>query len=368
MASFNLGRIKGDTGERGPMGETGPKGERGDKGADGTNGSTPVFSIDKTETLSPSAEAYVELNSNNPQNPVLSFYIPRGRDGQDALGDMLSGIYDKDGIREDIFKYADRLFSGALKIGGGTLVGGLKACETDLSSGYVRNISVRSSLPGEGANGDICVILYENGAKTLGDCAEGSILLLDEAGKTTEYIICGKDSHRVGGVTVMRKDLAPYMQCFDRDAGGAYALSDLDLVLESTYKGIFSKEIRDILMAVHLEESACYRQCFALALTDFTKMSYFSDIANRIASENGGVTAKPYLTRSLADKRVYCVESSGGMTFVNQTEKHYYRPCIVLPAETVVVNTEHNSKAAVCLPVTKKGIYVCRDGIWKECF
>ena len=95
MASFNLGRVKGDKGDKGDTGakgERGEKGEKGDTGARGIDGRTPVFAVGETVTISPEEEAHVELNSDDAENPVLSFYIPRGHDGRDAMGDMLSAV------------------------------------------------------------------------------------------------------------------------------------------------------------------------------------------------------------------------------------------------------------------------------------
>ena len=366
MASFNLGRIKGDRGEMGPVGETGPKGDKGDKGDNGTDGSTPVFSVGKTETVPSSGEAYVEINTDNPENPVLSFYIPRGKDGQDASGDMLSAIYDEEGIKKDIYKYANELFSQALKISGGILAGELKASESELSEGLVRNISVRSSLPESAANGDICIILYESDAKKLGNCATGTVVLLEEQGNETEYLIIGKDYHKTGGVTLVRKKLAPYKQCFDLGSRSAYPLSDIDITLETTYKNLYSKNIRDILVTVTLD-SSCYRQCFMLSQLDLINMEYFTDASKRIAREENSNSAEPYFTRSFSGKNVYTVGTAGNFETIAQSISSCYRPAVVLPADLVVANTVYNNSPAVKLPDTKSAVYIFCDGEWKEC-
>lgn len=369
MASFNLGRIKGDKGDRGdigPIGETGPKGEKGDKGDRGTDGSTPVFSVDKTETLSSSEEAYVEINTQTPETPVLSFYIPRGKDGKDASGDMQQSVYDKNGRQEDIFEYADTLFGGALKASGGSLTGALKASESPLADGYIRNISVKSSLPENAANGDLCIVIYDEGTKTLKDCALGTVVFLEEKGKEIRYLLVGKNHHKTGGITLLRSDLAPYEQCFDLKNCGQYPLSDIDILMETMYKSLYSKRVRDNLLSINLDGN-CYRQCFLLSYKDLTEMEYFSSDAMRIALRDGKSYAGQYITRSLTDKKVYTVKDTGSFTTITQSISAYYRPAIVLPEDMVVSNTVYNNTAAVKLPETKSGIYIYLDGEWKEC-
>lgn len=369
MASFNLGRIKGDKGDRGdigPIGETGPKGEKGDKGDRGTDGSTPVFSVDKTETLSSSEEAYVEINTQTPETPVLSFYIPRGKDGKDASGDMQQSVYDKNGRQEDIFEYADSLFAGSLKVSGGNLTGALKASESPLADGYIRNVSVNSSLPENTANGDLCIVIYDEGTKTLKDCALGTVVLLEENGKEIQYLLVGKNYHKTGGITLLRKDLAPYGQCFDLINRGQYPLSEIDIHMETMYKNLYSKRIRDSLLNVHLD-GVCYRQCFLLSYKDLTEMEYFSSDQKRIAFRDGNTYEGIYITRSLTDKKVYAVKENGSFTSTYQSASSYYRPAIVLPEDMVVSNIVYNNTAAVKLPETKSGIYIYLDGEWKEC-
>ena len=369
MASFNLGRIKGDKGDRGdigPIGETGPKGAKGDKGDRGTDGSTPVFSVGKTETLSSSEEAYVEINTEKPENPVLSFYIPRGKDGKDAAGDMQQTVYDKNGRQEDIFEYADTLFTRALKVSGGTLTGALKANESILTDGYIRNISVNSSLPENAANGDICIVLYDEGTKTLKDCALGTVVFLEENGKEIQYLLVGKNHHKTGGITLIRKDLAPYEQCFDLKSCGKYPLSDIDILVETMYKNLYSKRVRENLLSINLD-GICYRQCFLLSYKDLTEMEYFSSDAKRVAFRDGKSYADQYITRSLTDNKVYTVKDTGSFTIITQSTSAYYRPAIVLPENLVVANTIYNNSAAVKLPDTKSGIYIYLNGEWKEC-
>lgn len=115
MASFNLGRIRGEKGDTGLSGEKGEQGERGAQGPQGVMGFTPVFSVKETNTIGESEGARVEMDSSNPQNPLLSFFIPKGADGKDALGDMISSIYDSQQKKSDVFEYADSLFEGSMK-------------------------------------------------------------------------------------------------------------------------------------------------------------------------------------------------------------------------------------------------------------
>ena len=98
MASFNLGRIKGDKGDKGDPGIKGDKGEKGDRGERGERGSDapiPVFSVGTTSTLPSSMEAYVEIKTEDSENYVLNFSIPKGKDGNDASGDMNKSVYKK---------------------------------------------------------------------------------------------------------------------------------------------------------------------------------------------------------------------------------------------------------------------------------
>ena len=211
MASFNLGRIKGDKGDKGdtgPKGERGEKGEKGDTGERGADGRTPVFTIGETMTISPDEEAYAELDTTDIENPVLSFHIPRGHDGRDAMGDMLSAVYDSEGKGEDFYKYADSLFEKSLKKDEGTIEK-LTVGETDGKSAVVRNISMRSSLPETAVEGDICIITEEENSKKLGDCEVGSTMLIEENGEDTEYTIIAKDYHGENSITLMRKNVPP---------------------------------------------------------------------------------------------------------------------------------------------------------------
>ena len=82
MASFNLGRIKGDKGDKGDTGAKGDKGERGERGEKGSDAPIPVFTIGDTKTLPSSEEAYVELNTEDMLNPVLIFSVMTAWNGK----------------------------------------------------------------------------------------------------------------------------------------------------------------------------------------------------------------------------------------------------------------------------------------------
>ena len=74
MASFNLGRIKGEKGDAGIPGERGTQGERGAQGAQGVSGFTPVFSVKEIITVEDNESARVEIESSDIKNPLLTFF------------------------------------------------------------------------------------------------------------------------------------------------------------------------------------------------------------------------------------------------------------------------------------------------------
>ena len=367
MASFNLGRIKGDKGEKGDTGakgDTGEKGEKGDTGEKGKDGITPVLSIGETQTLSPSEEAHVELDNTDAQNPVLSFYIPRGRDGRDALGDMLSAFYDTEGKKEDIYKYADSLFGACLKKEGGTLLGALKASGADGKEAVMRNISIRTSLPEDGVEGDICIIVESENAKKLGDCEIGSTMLIEEHEGSVEYIIVAKDYHSKDTVTLVRKGLASMRVYFDYFGREEYSRSDIDNLLEVSFKEKFSKELKKHLVCVPLNVTDS-RHCFLLSLEELQKIEYFKTPENRIASYS--TTKEEYFTRSTTSDKVYVVTSTGSFALVPPNTAKNYRPAIVLTSSLAVENAVLGDVAAVKMASIKRGIYVFFGGEWKEC-
>ncbi len=364
MASFNLGRIKGDKGDKGDTGakgQRGEKGEKGDTGANGTDGKTPVFTIGETVTISPDEEAYVELDAEDIENPVLSFYIPRGKNGKDALGDMLSAVYDSEGKGEDFYKYADTLFEKTLKKEGGTLTGNLCANEADGKEAVVRNISMRASLPDSAAEGDICIVTAGTSAKKLGDCSAGDTMIIKEHGEDKAYIIVAKDYHKKGTVTLVRKRLPGLGIRFNYQGKEDYVTSQLDMVSETFING-FGDEVRKNLISVNLSAN-CSRHCFALSKDELEKIDYFKEASNRAPMDS----TDSYYTRSVVGERAYYVASSGAIELTYQSVAKQYRPTIVLPSSLTIENTLDGGSPAVKIPDTKNGIYAFLGGEWKEC-
>ena len=369
MASFNLGRIKGDKGERGEKGakgDTGAKGEKGDKGDSGRDGMTPVFSIGEVFTIDSYEEAYVDIDVSEPQNPVLSFYIPRGKDGRDAMGDMIKKVYDTEGIGTDIYEYARNLSKDSIKISGGTLSGALRAAESALEEGAVRNVSVAYDLPQSGAEGDICIILKNENTKKLSNCKPGDIMLIREYDEEVAYLIVAADYHKEGSVTLIRKDICKDTCYYDYSKRGEYPLSDIDIFLETMYKLCFPEKIRRSLLPIRLE-AGLNRHCFLLEERDFREINYFATESNRIAYGNAGVPVE-YITRTInVYRKIDTISETGAFSSEEQEGQKYFRPSIVLPSDFSVVNTNYNDAPAVRPVEIKYGIYVCVKGEWKEC-
>ena len=96
---YDLGLVKGETGERGPEG---PAGQRGPTGL------TPNITIGNVETLAPGSPATVTRRSDSPDEaPVFDFGLPTGANS----GDMMASVYDPNQMHQDIFAYTDR-FAG----------------------------------------------------------------------------------------------------------------------------------------------------------------------------------------------------------------------------------------------------------------
>lgn len=370
MAGFNLGRIigeKGEKGETGPKGDTGAKGEKGDKGDNGKDGLTPVFTVGEVTTLTNGESALVEIDSSNPENPVLSFKIPAGKDGRDALGDMLKTVYDTNGVGTDIFEYARKLFDDCLKTEGGNLSGSLTVAESPLSERAARNISIASSLPETGAEGDVFIVLNDKNAKTLGDCNEGDTVIIKENGKDTVYLVAGINYHGENTVSLLRKNLCPFRCSYDYERREQYSMSDIDIFLESMFISVFSPRVRNSLISVNNTDKA-YRHCFLLSKNDYTYMNYFSDIKKRTACIEGTGYNDVHLTSSTGTKGyIVGVGTSGEFVSISISSSASFRPTIVLPSDFPVVNTQKDSLPAV-MPVTPNpGIYVYAGGEWREC-
>lgn len=367
MASFNLGRIKGDKGDKGDTGAKGDKGDRGERGEKGSDAQTPVFTIGNTKTLPSSEEAYVELNTDDVLNPVLNFSIPRGHDGKDADGDMKSAVYDSQGINQDIFAYAKNLADACIKKEGGRLSGALDAGENSLNLPCVRNVSIATALPENGANGDICIIMGEENGKKLGECAVGTSFLVTEGESECEYIISGKNFHGENSVTLIRKNLTDMILQLDADNHTTYIMSDTDVFLETMYVNLFPERIKKLLLSVPIENNFL-RRCFLLSRSELYSMEYFSSDELRCAAKKNTTTKSMYFTRTLSETNVYySVSNTGTLSSSKKNGQYPLRPAIVLPYDTVVENTEYESSPAVKLYDASEGVYVFADGKWKEC-
>ncbi|MBQ8391198.1 MAG: collagen-like protein [Clostridia bacterium] len=367
MASFNLGRIKGDKGDKGDTGAKGDKGDRGERGEKGSDAQTPVFTIGNTKTLPSSEEAYVELNTDDVLNPVLNFSIPRGHDGKDADGDMKSAVYDSQGINQDIFAYAKNLADACIKKEGGRLSGALDAGENSLNLPCVRNVSIATALPENGANGDICIIMGEENGKKLGECAVGTSFLVTEGESECEYIISGKNFHGENSVTLIRKNLTDMILQLDADNHTTYIMSDTDVFLETMFVNLFPERIKKLLLSVPIENNFL-RRCFLLSRSELYSMEYFSSDELRCAARKNTTTKSMYFTRTLSETNVYySVSNTGTLSSSKKNGQYPLRPAIVLPYDTVVENTEYESSPAVKLYDASEGVYVFADGKWKEC-
>lgn len=372
MASFNLGRIKGDTGPKGDSGEKGDtgakgdKGDKGDKGERGTDGYTPVFSVASVETLPSSQNANVEVNTDDIKNPKLSFYIPRGKDGKDGAGDMQKAIYDTEGKNQDFFVFAQQLFEKCIKTDGGNLVGKLTAYEAKPSVRCLRNVIITENFPDDAAEGDLCIRTVPAKSKTLGDCNVGSVLLVTEGTETVEYLVVGKDIPVKDGITLVRRYLPNYQMCYDSLMRSRYLLSSIDVLLENTYRPLFSQKIQEKMMTVMID-TYVKRHCFLLSHTEIGQLEYFVN-NGKLASNNSSGSPLTYLTRTTASNQtVYAVNYEGLFTTISQGAMSYFRPAFVLPKETIVENTEYKGQPAVKIPEEKAGIFVFEGGEWKEC-
>ena len=72
-------------GATGATGATGPQGIQGEKGDKGDTGAVPIFTVGSTTTLPPGSAPSINIDSTDPENPVMEFGIPKGDTG--AKGD-----------------------------------------------------------------------------------------------------------------------------------------------------------------------------------------------------------------------------------------------------------------------------------------
>ncbi len=360
MASFKLGCIKGEKGEKGL---DGAKGERGDTGERGTAGAIPVFEIENVESVSYAESASVEINVENPENPKLSFRIPRGKDGKDTMGDMVSGIYDTEGKKTDVYKFAEELFGKALLKSGGNVIGKLCVHTSPESESCVRNILFSTSLPENAENGDICFVVPEDDENTIYNNGVGSVLLIPEGDEKREYIVAAKDYHGEGNVTLIRKRMPEYTHYFNRSVIESYFYSDVDNMLETVYSRLFPDYIQKIMKAPIIANHR-KRHCFLPSCQELGEMEYF--INNPTPAQTDAGTNRAYLTRDINDRRgVNTVNSSGKIVSVTQSTESGIRPIIVIDGSLVVRNCVHNDNAAVEAVQTNKCYYFI-NGKWKE--
>ncbi len=365
MARFNLGCIKGNKGDAGPKGDKGDKGDTGERGLSGADGITPVFSINKVETLDSSCDANVEIDASVPAQPRLNFYIPRGADGADAAGDMQAAVYDKTGVKRDIYEYAQELFEGSIKKDGDSMSGKLVAYEGEISERCVRNISFSTELPTNAVNGDLCFVLADVSGKKLSDCEIGSVILLEEGQNNEHYIIVAKDYHRKGSVTLARRYLTKYAYNYDHERRNSYSGSDIDVYLEAIYLGLFSPYIRNNVLSAELD-SIITRRCFLPSESELKGMEYFVNNGAK-GCRKGQSVGTEYMTRDLTDTNyVVAVNPEGEFTAISQKQNIHIRPMITLSGDMYVENTVYDSEA-VSQPIEKMhSLYMYKDGGWKE--
>ena len=72
---------QGIPGVQGPIGLTGPQGVQGEKGEKGDTGAVPIFTVGSTTTLPPGSAPSINIDSTDPENPVMEFGIPKGDTG-----------------------------------------------------------------------------------------------------------------------------------------------------------------------------------------------------------------------------------------------------------------------------------------------
>ncbi len=365
MASFNLGKIKGDKGEKGDIGPKGEKGEKGDRGERGTDGFTPVFSVAQAQSLPYDSEPYVELDSSDAQNPVLKFYIPRGKDGLDASGDMQSAQYDKNQRKTDIYEYADNLAEASFKKEGGAFIGQVKAYVSEPEDACVRNVSVAGALPINAKNGDVCILTKKKSDITLKDIEPGSTVLIKENGVLREYIVFSNNTRYSGKVELIRNNLLNDSVSYNKSNIKAYSQTDIDVFLNSVFINSLDERVRNKLCEVQVENNLS-RRIFLASREEISGFASFKDNSFKAQTDsgNGGV----YWTRTPAGEiTVYCYNIEGESTILTANEKYYVRPVIVLPCDTCVENSDTGSGMGFKISEDKGGIYIFKNGEWSEC-
>lgn len=370
MASFKIGRIKGERGEKGESGAKGERGERGESGKNGTDGYTPCFAVGEIETLTAGSDAYVKIDASDAKNPIISFGIPRGENGASAQGDMAKSIYDKNGKNADIYEYADTLSKDCIKKSGGGFTGEVTAVSGEKEKLAVRNICLCSSPPTGAKNGDICIADVKNEESTLflKDTTPGAIVLIEENGEDTEYIVCEKNYHKDNTVTLIRKYLLPCVCAYDRANRPPYAFSTSDMVLSTMFILCYGNYVKGLLENAEIE-SGVLRKVFLPSKNELEQMTYFlTNAKNTSVAQDTDVST--YLTRTRYasnQANAYAVIAGNETVGVVQgTEAYRLRPMIVLPEDTPVANAQTPSGAGFKLSEPKGGIYLFNAGMWEE--
>ena len=190
--------------------------------------------------------------------------------------------------------------------------------------------------------------------------------MVTEGDETVEYLVAGKDIPVAGGVTLVRRYLPNYQICYDNLMKSRYLLSNADILLENTYRPLFSPAVQKNMMTVPID-TYVKRHCFLLSHTEISQLEYFIN-NGRTATNNPSGSPLTYLTRTIgSNSTVYAVNYEGLYTTVSQGVMSYFRPAFVLPSEMAVENTEYNGQPALKIPEENAGIFVFDGAAWKEC-
>ncbi len=360
VASFNLGKIKGEKGERGIAGE---KGERGDRGERGQSGYTPVFSVEETVTLNPEESAYVSLDSTDIQNPKIKFFIPKGKNGSDAHGDMQKNVYDPNGKSEDIYEFAQNCAKDKMSKTGGFFLGKVRAYNSNEES-CIRNISIGEGFPTEADNGDIHILESKKSDLKIGDLSVGSKISIKENGKSVPYILVHKNYHHEDSVVLVREKLFNANVVFDKQNKSSYHQSDADIYLNSVV--LNSYDDAEKLQEVALENENIKRKIFLMSKDEFNAFDYFKNNSKIAYDEKDN--ARAYMLRTqYNESNIYVVNFDGQIISARAQYGSFVRPAIVLSGSLKVENVGYSDAFAYEISDEWAKIFVYQDGAWKEC-
>lgn len=362
VASFNLGKIKGEKGERGIAGE---KGERGDRGERGQSGYTPVFSVEETVTLNSEESAYVSLDNTDIQNPKIKFFIPKGKNGSDAHGDMQKNVYDPNGKSEDIYEFAQKCAKDKMPSAGGVFLGKVEAYTSDCEDSCIRNISVCKKLPETAKNGDICIQECRGSDITLGELLVGSIVFIKENSVYAEYIVAHRDYYKEKGTVLVRKKLLGEAVVYDRQNKSKYSQSDIDNYLNSVI--LNSYDIKQKLLNITLQNDGIKRKVFIPSMHETSDFEYFKK-NGVIAQNENNLSASNYWIRTQdGDSNIYIVSPSGQYSSAGTQGSQYLRPAIVLSNSLKVENANISETSGYKISDEWAKIHIYQNGAWKEC-